>query len=535
MPGQPRPLEKPFASFEVLDLTRAADLTRLHDLLVPPLPKSNASESVFDHALGPGGRANPLAKTAVVEWEYVDLDHARAHDAFFTRAFVQTPRKSTRIHFFRSRFTRRTLPRLERHDREYLGFTVVRPLRVRKVGRTVMPPAFDPTETSFVTVLASTPVNLAGRPMVARGPAFMEQDERVSRCATAALWMANAALAERVGLPRYSTAEITQYATRFVVGERALPSAGLVTAQMAEALRAMGYDALNVGFSLTDPTDVWSILYAYVESGIPPMLILNLGSNGHVLTAIGHTWQIPQGGPSTTTVQWVNEPALTFHRTMSWVPEFLAHDDESGPFVKVSLQANSTSIPGIGVMIQKRQRDAGRLISYQGILQQVLIPNPAGVTLVYQEAERKAARLLKAWYGIYGGGTPPSNFVLRTYLARSNELKTSIRHAHMHVAARDIYLSKGMPRWVWVTEISDVTWVNNPAPDHQLIRGEIVLDATSSPWTLDFLAFHLIEGDDGYLSTMVPGDSDAEAAMATRWRLVGENPYEHLGRHPSFN
>lgn len=427
-----------------------------------------------------------------------------------------------------------------------MGFTVVRPLRVRKAGRTVLPLAPDLGDIQFVTTPCETQINLAGVSLTAHGPPFIEQDERVSRCATAALWMASNAVAQRADLARFSTAEITQLATRFLVGERALPSNGLFPEQMAEALRAMGFDPIQFGF--TDVDDAWANIYAYVESGIPPLLLFRHDQGQHVVTAVGHSWKA-NAYPSSTSVDWDNQPALEFHRSSSWVPSVLAHDDEVGPFVEVSLLDHARGwgmlalrygtrtadallrTGGIPLVIQRKLRHVNETVSYGGILLQMLVPNPPGVTLTAREAERKSARLIRTWFEIRRQA-PPSNYVLRTFLARSNDFKAWVRNSKMHQGAIDLCQGKGMPRWLWITEVSTPSFLNANTDDDQLILGEVVIDATSSPWTPDFLAFHLIEGADGFIHTMLPGDRDAESAMKIGWKLLGEVPYPHLARHP---
>jgi hypothetical protein len=416
---------------------------------------------------------------------------------------------------------------------------------VRKVGRAVVPVAPSPGETVYVTTPAVSPVNVAGFDLTVVGPPFMEQDERVSRCATAALWMSTSAMADRVGMAAYSTAEITQFATRYFVSERSLPSGGLYPEQMAESLRAMGYEAVKAGTGNVDQAA--SIIYSYVESGVPPILFLKLPGTGHVVTAVGHSWvPAPVHQPPPREVAWITDPALTFHRSVSWVPSFLAHDDEHGPFVRVYLQSSADQLisaygpetaeallasGGVPVTVEKQLRyDPLNSIRYQALLVAILIPHPPNVSLVSAEAERKAARLLKIWFLIQGQA-PPTDFVLRTYLARSNDLKRWVHNSKMHPYARDLHLGKGMPRWVWVTEISEVPSMNAPDPEQSLIRGEVVIDATSNPWTADFLVFHLIHDSDGYFATMLPSDRDPEAVLSKVWRLPGEQPYPYLGRH----
>lgn len=534
--------ESPYSSYESINVATDEGLARLKALLLPATATSMASESILDHILGPGGPTAPLTKTVVAEHDYVDLDHSRAHAAFFSRAFGDIARKTTRLHLFATPFSEFSLEDLAKHASDYLGFSVCRPLRVRRAGRTVVPLASDVGDVEFITVPTQTAVNLAGVELNALGPPFIEQDERVSRCATAAIWISTTSIADQVRLPRYSTAEITQMATRFFIQDRPMPSSGLYPQQMAEALRAMGYEVLTVGAESEEYAAATT--YAYVESGIPVILWIRLPTSAHVVSAVGHGWS-PNNAPTTRTIDWIKQPALAFHHSAAWVPYFLAHDDETGPYIRfrflqdyaehetaygLSTATALRSLGGVPVVLEKSIRHKSTSVTHPAVLMQMIVPNPPGVTLTASESERKSARLVAAWHEI-SGVKPPTNLVLRTYLARSNDFKRWVTNSSMHPTARHLYQGKQMPRWLWVTEISEVPWMNASSDTERLIRGEVVIDATSSPWTADFLAFHFVGESDGVLATMLPTDEDAEVAMLAPWRLPGERPYRHLGRH----
>jgi len=82
-----------------------------------------------------------------------------------------------------------------------------------------------------------------------------------------------------------------------------------------------------------------------------------------------------------------------------------------------------------------------------------------------------------------------------------------------------------MPRWIWVTEISSIDSYNSPQPSRWLISGQVIIDATSSALTPDFLVFHYICDETGYLATMTPEHEDAEEALIRIWIGPGDRPY----------
>ena len=85
-------------------------------------------------------RANG-ARTAVIETRYLDQDHRSEYSAFFSKTFAEIPDTTHRIHFFAKELDANDLWHLPA-DPDYLGYLVVRPSRLGRVGRTLLlPPA----------------------------------------------------------------------------------------------------------------------------------------------------------------------------------------------------------------------------------------------------------------------------------------------------------------------------------------------------------------------------------------------------------
>jgi hypothetical protein len=94
-----------------------------------------------------------------------------------------------------------------------------------------------------------------------------------------------------------------------------------------------------------------------------------------------------------------------------------------------------------------------------------------------------------------------------------------------------------MPRWLWVTEVALRDEAVTVDPVQAKIRGEILVDANSSPWLPDFVTLHLprfsggAPTDSGFLTTMSHADKDvAQAFDKKTWELLGEEPYSRFTR-----
>lgn len=548
-------VETPHENFDTLDLEKPDHWARLMALVLSPAQAGPAPWAVLDYVLDRGCR------TVIVEREYVDRDYSRAYARFYARSFRDLDKRATRLHFFAKPIRRASLSSLgrPRTAASYMGFCVLRPLTVRRIGRTVLKPHPIDPESEFPITTGRFHVNIGGSHLEVQGAAFLEQDARVASCASAAIWMSTASIADRFALPTYTTAEITDFATAYRVGERMLPSGGLNADQIAEALRRMGYD--TTALPVRSSREGVEVVYPYVESGIPPILLVQLVDGSHTMTAVGHTFDVRRQPPEPTQVHGAEHPIRVW-RSWQWADALLVHDDQRGPyrrleFLDLSTEQLRTELQGIYGHIPGFDVDSLSLQQWRcpvridcslpywerltgspwrrsdiGNLWGMIVPLPTGISLSALEAHDKVARILKIWYDGLGRDIP-EDLYLRTYLTESNAFKERMaRTQGLHRYARRMYLGKGMPRWLWVTEVGFRDEVLTPRMTDQRIRGEVLLDANSSPWVFDFVALHMPRGNgQGHLTTMRPHESDVETALVTGgWLLHGDNSYRPLHR-----
>ncbi len=254
---------------------------------------SDAPLAVLDFILTPEpGRATPICKTVIAEERYRDRDHSKAVSAFYSRSFRDIRQECLRLHFFSRRLQVIDLADLEKHEKSYLGFCVLRPLPYRKIGRTVLAAPQLQSMEVFHTCQSTFKVHVGGSTLSFQGTCFMEQDTMVAACATTAIWMATEPLAHRFGMREHATAEITEIANQYLAQHRPMPSDGLLLEQMVHALRTMGYNP--VVFGVDDQQQAKHLVYSYVESSIPPILLCRLASGGdHTVVAVAHGYEFP--------------------------------------------------------------------------------------------------------------------------------------------------------------------------------------------------------------------------------------------------
>lgn len=544
------PIEDLYESFELLYPTRRRDRDRLNDLIAGPTPLNPAPLAILDYMLTPAsGTKSPLCKAVVVETRYRDRDHTRAVAAYYQRSFRPINHECMRLHFFSRRLSSDDLGSLDQFADYYLGFCVLRPFPFRKIGRTILKNVKSNTATEFPICEGRFQANIGGSQIEFYGTPFMEQDTVVAACASTSIWMSLATLDQRYLLQQRTSSEITEIANQFLLTNRAMPSDGLVPEQMIQALSHMEYDPLLL--IMSSPTDSKHLIYSYVESKIPVILLMQLASGGnHTIVAVAHGYEAPINNPATIEVRWPGEAPLRFSRSSEWIPNFLVNDDQRGPFrtlrfLQPDPVAIRTQLETGTNLLTPDQVDALQVEDWNcpveidmdmptiglnggeelGNLWGALVPLPPGVTLTSEQAERKAAHLIRFWHDLTSINLP-DGLVLRTYLIASNDYKKRLEQTNMDDFVKLLYKGKPMPRWIWVTEISSVGTYNNVARDHLLIFGEVIVDATSNQWTGDFLAFHYIERSSrGIVVTMLPEHQDAEEALVKYWYSDNRIPY----------
>lgn len=540
------PLEEPCEYFDLLYVARHKDKERIRDEITGGYVPSTVACAILDYILSPEpGKSTPRCKTVVIERRYYDRDHAKAFSAFYSRSFRDIQKECTRLHFFSRRLSKADLANLENEERFYLGFCVIRPFALHKIGRTVLPMPRSQPALEFPTCHANFEVNIGGSKLSVSGAAFMEQDRIVGVCASVALWMSTTTMAWRFGFSEYTTCEITERANQYLIQGRPMPSEGLTYEQMTHALRTMGYDPIFP--ELTTQKETMHLIYSYVESEIPPILLCRLAAGGdHSVVVVGHGYHAPVDKPPLTEIRWLDEPALCFARSSEWVPSYFVNDDQRGFYRKLTFIEPDPSLladrirqahPDVDiskldldewhcpVAIDMNMPSAGHFGGEEiANVWAVIVPLPQRVQLTTDQAERKSARLIRYWHWLHELPIP-IDLVLRTYLVPSNEYKRRIEDSGMDSFVKRLYRGKPMPRWIWVTEISSIDCVNSDDPSKRLMRGEVIIDATSDPWTPDFIALHYIIDSKGYVVTMKPEHENADQALARFWYSNSDKKY----------
>lgn len=287
------------------------------------------------------------AKAAVIQRRVQDLDFLAEFNAYYSRQFAPIGRHCARFHFFcvAPMADEGVLPFLDGPGVKgsYLGFITLRPVIRTPVGASFLK---IHSSGGFIRCADEFPVNLGGVKLSVLGTPFMQQDNAVGACAQASIWMALRTMRKREGDRAHDPAQITDAATRYNISGRVLPNrGGLTLPQIIEAIRAVGYSPHPIPFAPGVPFVLGStlnddqlsrarqVVHAYVESEIPVLLILYPRSGGHAVVVVGHTFSDTPIQADEVSLSLTRGVAIKAIQAVSWVPQFVIHNDNSGPYL----------------------------------------------------------------------------------------------------------------------------------------------------------------------------------------------------------
>ncbi|HJV72733.1 MAG TPA: C39 family peptidase [Noviherbaspirillum sp.] len=433
------------------------------------------------------------AVAVVVQTRVLDQDFLAEFSAYYSRQFSSVSRYCTRMHFFASP-TQGEVDTLRYLDNvpkgSYLGFITLRPVIKSPLGASIIACS---AAGAFVRCVDQFPVNIGGAEFTVVGTPFMQQDNAVGACAQASIWMALRTLRKREGDRAYDPAQITDAATKYFVSGRVRPNRqGLTQQQIVEAIRAAGYSPHTIPLgtwhgkrgqmSEFEIMDSMRTLHAYIESDIPVILILFPKSGGHAVVAIGHTWSKEEAARNPVCIKLQGETVLEFRHAASWVPSFVIHNDNAGPYRQLqktyvddyALEHAAFAIPLLPVDVFMSGEEA------MTVATEVL----ASVFQGFKEAGAKTEAELQAI---------AKSLVLRLRLVEKRKLRRWAASEKMVPELSQALRMMEMPKRVWALEIhqADEYGKHDHGAMLPTLVGLILVDPTADIIPMSTLLMHL--------------------------------------------
>jgi len=293
-----------------------------------------------------------------------------------------------------------------------------------------------------------------GVKLTAYGFPHASQDAEMLTCAETTIWSLMEYFGHRYAEYKPILPDQISKILSSISFERLTPSKGLSGNQISYAIKELGFGVRSYSRNQYG-AEFEPLLKTYVESGIPVVVLIE-NSNG-----IGHALNVVGREPYTTgdleNLQEVTrlsngKPILDF-TTMPMQYVFI--DDNFPPYMLAYVD-NPASY-------YNNAQWAGCSISA------FIVPLYPKIYLEADEARKMTLLLLDQ---INFNNTEP--LVLKTFLASSRSFKHSIsQNALLDKTAKELILGTAMPKFIWVTEITDKAMLAN-----DLCNGLVVLDAT---------------------------------------------------------
>ena len=420
-------------------------------MTVPGAWEKVAADYTLDRPDAPLERVFEIARlhgtvTIVKEPRYIDADWRSQLARFYSGNFRRFPSVCHRLHFFTEKVPR-DLADLHGLQQAYRGYTVLRPLPLAPVGKTMIAP--PPELRDAARCECNETIDLFGWPFTIRAMPFISQDTQFLRCAHAALWMVLTHVHFEHGLPRRLPADIHDAATGGVMVGRQLPSDGLSGYQLFSAMTTLKLSPTNKPLPQTAADDegagslrLFGMVCRHINSALPPIVISE-----------SHAWVVVAYARRGT----VENPMIQLWR----------HDDARGPYMPVGnpwAEPEKAHQPWVSVYLPLPPKS-------------------------YIDAER-AELVGRAWVdqlsssGVCTGTTlevankrphPHDQATVRTYLTRSSAFKQGLAARGVPEQLAIALRLSPMSRYIWVIEVVDRERRRAGLPD---VLGEVILDAT---------------------------------------------------------
>jgi len=414
------------------------------------------------------------APTIVIEPQYVCKDHRNLHSYFYSKKFKERPSVCVRAHFFDRKGIKKAdlAEKLGDLGANYIGYSVIRPVSERCLGRTVIDPykvgrkvtdGYYMLRTRFKSHLNGPALNVCGYP-------YMSQDTEATVCAHTALWSMCRYLSER-----YTTYPET-YPYDFIAGTtdtdgRTAPYRGMTYTDYSRLLTQFGCHP-EILF-MREETTGWfgnkkstlsaeklMRLYTYIESGFPVLA----SYHGHVVSIVGHTMDLTRT-PKPNKNGWID--------SSGYLKQFVVVDDNFFPYRLLGYKSDPQNYGSV------YSGDGYSLES----LYTAVCPLPEKVYLPSEQARGQCEAMLKKLIvahpaEVTAGKSGP--LVTRLFVTTSAALKRRKLEKGL-VAGRvaDPFAVKisdmHLPHFVWVMEISPLELYR-----HGNCTAEIVLDTTAN-------------------------------------------------------
>jgi hypothetical protein len=449
------------------------------------------------------------ARAALIDDDYIDRDFSEAFSAYYAKTFKRHSKVCRRVllfacelDFLAAATIDEAARRLEGvNDESFLGFIVLRPISKSPVSQAILrAPTAPAGYERHLLVKAKYTAHILGAELSVDAVPMTQQDSRVGACAQASIWVSARHIHARHRGPWLSTVSITDAAIARSESQvnSTLPAGSefLTVNNTVAAFRAAGREPLIYAANVDGAGNfLWGnlrpreIINRYVDSGIPVSVWVKFPQTqiAHSVVVTGQV--LAPKAP----------PVLPSRPTRAeYCSAFLMNDDQQGPNLRLPAVASCT----VGD-VQHNVEDSTIVL---------IIPLPSKVYLPAETAETLAWAILDNYVADWGshktrnaGGLGSSEalgdgvaaahgantIVARTYLTYGWKYKHRAIRNDLDESVKQIVRDLDVPRYVYVTEFSLTSQLDDKALADRRIIAHAVVDATAKHHDYEsILLFH---------------------------------------------
>jgi len=391
-----------------------------------------------------------------VEHPYVDKMYRDTYYNYFASKRDDYPRDTIRLSFFKSEVKEEDFRNINENNElqeKYLGFVILRPTYPFVIGRNVISPkAFKSNDVICCLVNYTATVN--GLKLDVKGFPHSSQDQETITCAETTVW----SILEYFGnkYPEYRPYQPSQ--VNAVLGkfsfERLIPSKGLTAGQISFALREFGF-GVKIYAKAPYGDDFERLLKIYIESGIPVVgAMQNTQGIGHALNIIGRSNLTKEKIDDLSIYKQISNNVNVYDfADINF--EYVFIDDNYPPYRQTTLDKPAsyyTNPKWLGCEITS-----------------FIVPLYPKIYMEAGEARSTAISLVDSL-----GLIANKDILIKTFLTSSRSFKNEISlNGSLDETVKELLLSISMPKFIWVTELSDKDLILQG-----LVNGMVILDAT---------------------------------------------------------
>lgn len=413
------------------DYDKLSECTKIRNLI-----DEETIKILKDHI---GNRATSI----IVEYPYYDSEYLSNYYAHYSKKFKHYPKECCRLHI--------------ENDEDHIGCITLRPTPTgTKIGKTYLrPEPFICGKAYLMKTVFSA--HVLGQELRIDCFPWKKQEVDISCCAHTATWTVLKYFGNR--FKNYLDTNIGEIVEK-VKNDwgRKTPTMGLTPVQVSDVFKEYGFSPIIIGKNRNKHSI--DELLAYIESGLPMVLFLNMSPENHAISIIGH---------GEMDLNLINDSLVEKDSgvilSTKLIKSVYAMDDRLFPYVEVPC-----GLPNVNSEV-----DYGlHQFDY------AVIPLHARMQLSYKDVYSN----MITWANDpdFSFGEKP---ICRIYITSSKSLKKhAFSNSAMNEELKNVILSLSMPKFVWCIDFAD-----EESYKKGKTTGRMIIDSTSAtleeePWIL---------------------------------------------------